>query len=76
VVTDRPVLFLGSARADAKPRAGLEVAVVELQLDSVGAGKGIMAAAARVRPDGTGGVLLDDYAEEPIAVASVTRTPK
>jgi len=76
VVTDRPMLFLGSARADAKPRAGFEVAVVELQLDATGAGKGTMAAAARVRPDGTGGVILDDYAEEPIAVTNVTRTPQ
>jgi hypothetical protein len=76
VVTDRPVLFLGSARADAKPRAGFEVAVVELQLDGKGAGKGSMAAAARVRPDGTGGVILDDYAEEPIALADITRTPQ
>jgi hypothetical protein len=75
VVTDRPVLFLGSARADAKPRAGFEVAVVELQLDGKGAGKGTMAAAARVRPDGTGGVILDDYAEEPIMLTNVTRTP-
>jgi len=32
-----------------------------------------MAAAARVRPDGDGGVLLDAYAEEPIAVTNVTR---
>jgi len=32
-----------------------------------------MAAAARVRPDGDGGVLLDDYAEEPIAVTKLTR---
>ena len=34
-----------------------------------------MAAAARVRPDGDGGVLLDDYAEEPVAVINVTRRP-
>jgi hypothetical protein len=73
VVTDRPVLFLGSARADAKPRAGYEVAVVQIQVDGTGRGKGTMAAAARVRPDGDGGVLLDDYAEQPIELANVTR---
>ena len=76
VVTDRPVLFLGSARADARPRAGFEVALVEIQLDGTAAGKGTMAAAARVRPDGTGGVILDDYAEEPVALANVTRAPQ
>jgi hypothetical protein len=75
IVTDRPVFFLGGARADAKPRAGYEVAVVQIQLDGTGRGKGTMAAAARVRPDGDGGVLLDDYAEEPVTLTDVTRKP-
>jgi hypothetical protein len=75
LVTDRPVLFLGSAKADAKPRAGYEVALVRIQVDGTGRGKGTMAAAARVRPDGNGGVLLDDYAEQPIELANVTRKP-
>ena len=73
VVTDRPVFFVGSAKADAKPRAGFEVAIVRIQVDAAGRGRGTMAAAARVRPDGDGGILLDDYAEEPIAVTDVTR---
>ena len=75
VVTDRPVFFLGSARADAKPRAGYEVAVVEIRLDGQGPGRGMIAAAARVRPDGEGGVRLDDYAETPIELTNVTRKP-
>jgi hypothetical protein len=73
VVTDRPVFFLGGAREGAKPRAGYEVAVVQIQLDQKGQGKGSIAAAARVRPDGDGGVLLDDYAEQPIALTNITR---
>lgn len=75
VVTDRPVFFLGGGRADAKPRAGYEVAVIKMQLDGSGRGSGTIAAAARVRPDGDGGVLLDDYAEEPIALTNLTRKP-
>ena len=75
LVTDKPVLFLGGGRASAKPRAGYEVAVVQIQLDGAGRGRGTMAAAARVRPDGDGGVLLDDYAEEPIQLTDVTRKP-
>jgi hypothetical protein len=75
VVTDRPVFFVGSSRANAKPRAGFEVAIVRIEVDGAGKGRGTMAAAARVRPDGDGGVLLDDYAEEPIAVTNVTRRP-
>jgi hypothetical protein len=73
VVTDKPVFFIGGGRETSKPRAGFEVAVVQIQLDGKGQGKGTIAAAARVRPDGDGGVLLDDYAEQPIALINVTR---
>jgi hypothetical protein len=75
LVTDRPVYFVGGGRAVSKPREGFEVAVLEIQLDSKGQGKGRMAGAARVRPDGDGGVLLDDYAEEPITLSNITRKP-
>ena len=75
LVTDKPVFFVGGGQANAKPRAGYEVAVIEIQLDARGQGKGRMAAAARVRPDGDGGVLLDDYAEQLIALTGVTRKP-
>ena len=74
IVTDRPVFFIGGGRsAGTKPRAGYEVAVLQIQLNSKGQGSGSMAAAARVRPDGDGGVLLDDYAEEPILLTKLTR---
>ena len=73
VVTDRPVFFIGGGRETSKPRAGYEVAVVQIQLDAKGQGKGTIAAAARVRPDGDGGVLLDDYSEQPITLTDVTR---
>jgi len=74
LVTDKPVYFIGGARnASTKPRAGYEIAVLQIQLDGTGQGSGTMAAAARVRPDGDGGVLLDDYAEEPIALTKLTR---
>jgi hypothetical protein len=73
LVTDQPVFFVGAGRTDAKPRAGFDVAVVEIQIDGTGRASGRMAAAARVRPDGNGGVLLDDYAEELIALTNITR---
>ena len=74
LVTDKPVYFIGGGRnASTKPRAGYEIAVLQIQLDGEGHGSGTMAAAARVRPDGDGGVLLDDYAEEPIALTKLTR---
>jgi hypothetical protein len=73
LVTDRPVYFVGSGRADPKPRAGFEVAVVQIQVDGTGRASGTMAGAARVRPKGDGGVLLDDYADQPIALTNITR---
>ena len=76
VVTDRPVFFISGGRAaGTKPRAGYEVALVRIELDGTGQGRGTMAGAARVRPDGDGGVLLDDYAEQPITLTNVARTP-
>jgi len=43
VVTDKPVVFIGGGAAEAKPRAGYEVAVLELKIDNGGKGTGTMA---------------------------------
>jgi hypothetical protein len=75
LVTDKPVFFLGAGQGEPKPRTGFEVAVLQIKLDGSGRGSGTMAGAARVRPDGDGGVLLDDYAEEPIGLTNITRKP-
>ena len=76
LVVDSPVYFVGGGRVDAKPRTGFELAVVQLTVDDYGLGFGTMAAAAKVKPDGAGGVLLEDYAEEPIKLTSVHRVIK
>jgi hypothetical protein len=76
VVTDTPVYFVGGGAVDAKPREGFELAVVQISVDEVGMGSGTMAAAARVKPDGQGGVLLEDYAEQPIQLTFVRRQIK
>jgi hypothetical protein len=69
IVTDRPLFFVGGGAVDAKPRAGFELAFLLLQVDAAGSGTGTMAAAARVKPDGSGGVQIDDYADAPITLA-------
>jgi hypothetical protein len=76
VVTDAPMYFVGGGRVDAKPREGFELSVTQLTVDEVGMGTGTMAAAARVKPDGKGGVILEDYAEEPIKLTFVRREIK
>ena len=77
LVTDRPIYFVGGGRADADAvsRKGYEVAVIQIRMPSSGPGSGSMAAAARVRPDGDGGVLLDDFAEALITLTGITRKP-
>ena len=76
IVTDTPVYFIGSGKRGAKPTAGYEVAVAKLTLDGKGHGEGVMAAAARVKPSGTSGVQIDDYAETPVKLTAVVRAPK
>jgi hypothetical protein len=73
LVTDQPIFFVGGGKLDAKPRAGYEVAVIQFQIDDVGLGNGSMAAAARVKPGGDTGVQIDDYADKPIKMTTVTR---
>jgi len=76
VITDQPVFFVGGGRVDAKPRAGYEVALIRMDVDVVGLGRGTMTAAARVRPGGGAGVQIDDYADKPITLTTVSRRVK
>jgi len=76
IVTDAPIYFVGGGRPDAKPREGYELAVLQLKMDSSGIGDGTMAAAARVKPGGTTGVTIDQYADQPIKLVSVRREIK
>jgi hypothetical protein len=76
LVTETPLYFIGSGRPEAKPRVGFEVAIVQLAVDEFGLGTGTMAAAARIKSDGEGGVVMEDYAEEPIRLTSVYRVIK
>jgi hypothetical protein len=73
LVTDRPIYFVGGGAPDPKPRANFDVAVLHLEVDVIGFGNGVMAAAARLKPAPDGGVQIDDYAERPIKLVAVTR---
>ncbi len=73
LVTDAPIYFVGGGALDAKPTAGFDVAVIEFDVDIVGLGSGTMAAAARVKAAGAAGVQIDDYAQQPIKLVTVTR---
>jgi hypothetical protein len=73
VVTDEPVFFVGGGDPDAKPRAGYDIAVIELDVNDIGLGTGTMAAAARVRPGGPTGVQVDDYSVKPVKLVTVRK---
>jgi hypothetical protein len=75
-VTDKPLFFVGGGSVDAKPREGYEVAVIQIEIDDAGMGRGVMTAAARVKPGGETGVQIDDYADKPIKLISVVRKLK
>jgi hypothetical protein len=76
VVTDKPIFYVGGGSADAKPRTGYDVGLIQMTVDGVGFGSGTMAGAARVRPGGEAGVQVDDYADEPIKLVTVSRLMK
>ena len=74
IATDQPIYFVGGGRPDAKPRAGFDMAVIRLDVDTIGMGTGSLAPAARVKPSADGqGVQVDDYAGEPVEITSVKR---
>jgi hypothetical protein len=75
VVTDKPVFFVGGARPDAKPRAGYESALIQLQVNDAGVGTGMWAPAARVKPGGEAGVRIDSYADEPLPLKVRRQAP-
>jgi hypothetical protein len=74
IVTERPLFFVGGSAVDAKPREGFELAVIQLEVDSIGIGTGLLAGAARVQPGGATGVQIDDYAEKPVKLVSIRKS--
>ena len=73
LVIDEPMFFVGGGNPNAKPREGFDVAVVQFYVDDVGLGQGTMAAAAKLKTGGPGGVEVADYAEQPIKLLTVRK---
>ena len=62
--------------ADAKPREGFDLSVVQFNMDDAGVGQGKMAAAAKVKVGGETGVDIEDYADKPIMLSTIHRDYK
>jgi len=73
IVTDAPVYFVGAGLPDAQSRAGFDVAVAQMNIDTSGLGEGSIALAAKVKPGGQAGVEIQDYASEPVKLVSIMR---
>jgi len=73
LVADRPSFFLTGDPE--KPRAGYELTMVELIVDAKGGITGTMTGAARVKPGGDGGPVVDDFAGFPVRLEGQLRRP-
>lgn len=70
IITDQPILFLGAGLPGAKPKAGYDFAIVDIEVDAAGSGTGTLLPAARVRVD-KGAFVVDDYGAERIQLTGV-----
>jgi len=73
LVVDTPVYFVGAGLPGAKARAGFNLAVLQLRMDSANIGEGSIAPAAKVKPGGATGVDVEDYGSEPVKIVSLMR---
>jgi len=76
VVTAKPILFLGGSLPDAKPKEGYDLAFALLVLDAQGAGHGELAPAAKVKANGDGAIVTDDYGSEVVRLTAVAKKAK
>jgi hypothetical protein len=72
IVTDRPVLFLGSSIPGAKAKQGYDFAVIDLEVDASGKGTGSLAPAAKitVKQDA---FVVEDYAVDRVELKDVAK---
>jgi hypothetical protein len=72
IIADTPLLFLGGGVPGAKPRAGYDFGVIDLEIDANGAGTGTLAPAAKITTS-QGMFVVKDYADEVIRLTAVAR---
>jgi hypothetical protein len=65
IVTDTPLFFLGAGQPTAKPKAGYDFAVLDLEIESTGTGSGTLAPAARITVR-QGAFVVEDYGVEAV----------
>ena len=73
IVTDQPVMFVGGGLPGAKPKAGFDLAVVDLEVNAKGSGTGNLAPAAKLKMNGDA-FVVEDYGAELVRLTAVTKT--
>lgn len=74
VSTAKPIFHIGAGAADAKPKAGYDVALVIFEVNGKGAGDaGDFAPAAKVKLDDKSGLVVEDYGVEAVRLMRITR---
>jgi hypothetical protein len=71
MVADEPILFLGAGVPGAKPKAGYDFAIIDLEVDAKGGGSGTIAPAAKVTVK-DGAFVVEDYGGEVVRLTKVT----
>jgi hypothetical protein len=71
VVAPTPIIHLGSALPDAKPKAGFDLALALLQLMDAGPGTGELAPAATIRLNEQGAIQTQDYGTDMVRLSNV-----
>jgi hypothetical protein len=72
IVTDKPLVFIGATKAGAKPKAGYDFAVIDLQVDASGSGGGTIAPAATLKLNGDA-LVVEDYSGEVVRLSAVKK---
>lgn len=72
IVTDQPLVFIGANAPGAKPKAGYDFAVVDLQVDAAGGGSGTVSPAATLKLNGDA-FVVEDYSGEVVRLTAVKK---
>ena len=73
IVTDKPLLFVGASVPGAKPKAGYDFGVLDIEIDGAGRGSGTLAPAATIKASGTA-IMVADYGSEAVRLVDVKRS--
>ena len=72
IVTDQALFFIGAGAPGAKPEAGFDFAVVDLEVNAKGSGSGNLAPAAKIKMNGDA-FVVEDYGAEAVRLTAVTK---